>query len=115
MFVLADDELFEFCVSCVKFGENRRVFVEFVGSVIFVDLKLSQNPLLPTTNAQFSVRENLEICHFFCEVANFKIHSPQNQLNLQCPIPKVSIPFSKTILLSSFALRAIFTIFSVKM
>ena len=49
MFVLADDELFEFCVSCVKFGENRRVFVEFVGSVIFVDLKLSQNPLLPTT------------------------------------------------------------------
>ena len=51
-------------------------FVEFVGSVIFVDLKLSQNPLLPTTNAQFSVRENLEICHFFCEVANFKIHSP---------------------------------------
>ena len=50
MFVLADDELFEFCVSCVKFGENRRVFVEFVGSVIFVDLKLSQNPLLPTTH-----------------------------------------------------------------
>ena len=52
MFVLADDELFEFCVSCVKFGENRRVFVEFVGSVIFVDLKLSQNPLLPTTKGE---------------------------------------------------------------
>ena len=41
-----------------------KVFVEFVESVFFVDLKLSQNPLMPTTDAQFSVRENLEICHF---------------------------------------------------
>ena len=41
-----------------------KVFVEFVGSVFFVDLKLSQNPFMPTTDAQFSVRENLEICHF---------------------------------------------------
>ena len=29
-----------------------------------VDFWLAQNPLLPTTDAQFSVRENLEICHF---------------------------------------------------
>ena len=26
-----------------------KVFVEFVGSVFFVDLKLSQNPYMPTT------------------------------------------------------------------
>ena len=26
-----------------------KVFVEFVGSVFFVDLKLSQNPFMPTT------------------------------------------------------------------
>ena len=53
--------LFEFVVNL---GGNMKVFVEFVGSVFFVDLKLSQNPLMPTTDAQFSVRENLEICHF---------------------------------------------------
>ena len=28
-----------------------KVFVEFVESVFFVDLKLSQNPLMPTTSA----------------------------------------------------------------
>ena len=33
-----------------------KVFVEFVESVFFVDLKLSQNSLMPTTDAQFSVR-----------------------------------------------------------
>ena len=80
MLILANDELFEFCVSCGEFGGNMKVFVEFVLRLIFVDLKLSQNPYMPTTNAQFSVRENLEICHFILkksfEVANFKIHSP---------------------------------------
>ena len=55
--ILANDELFEFCVSCVKFGGNMKVFVEFVLRLIFVDLKLSQNPYMPTTYAQFSVRE----------------------------------------------------------
>ena len=64
MRILADDELFEFCVSCGEFGGNMKVFVEFVLRLIFVDLKLSQNPYMPTTDAQFSVRENLEICHF---------------------------------------------------
>ena len=39
-----------------------KVFVEFVGRGMLVDL--SQNPYMPTTDAQFSVRENLEICHF---------------------------------------------------
>ena len=42
----------------------------------FVDFWLAQNPLLPTTDAQFSVRENLEICNFKTfqnEVTNFKI------------------------------------------
>ena len=34
-----------------------KVFVEFVLRLIFVDLKLSQNPYMPTTYAQFSVRE----------------------------------------------------------
>ena len=47
--ILANDELFEFCVSCVKFGGNMKVFVEFVLRLIFVDLKLSQNPYMPTT------------------------------------------------------------------
>ena len=57
MRILADDELFEFCGVCGEFGATERVFVEFVGSVFFVDLKLSQNPYMPTTDAQFSVRE----------------------------------------------------------
>ena len=39
-------------------------FNALVEGVFFVDLKLSQNPYMPTTYAQFSVRENLEICHF---------------------------------------------------
>ena len=49
MRILADDELFEFCGVCGEFGATERVFVEFVGSVFFVDLKLSQNPYMPTT------------------------------------------------------------------
>ena len=53
-----------------------KVFVEFVGSVFFVDLRLSQNPLMPTTDAQFSVREILKFATSKNEVANFKIHSP---------------------------------------
>ena len=48
--ILANDELFEFCVSCGEFGGNMKVFVEFVLRLIFVDLKLSQNPYMPTTN-----------------------------------------------------------------
>ena len=51
MLVLANDELFEFCVSCGEFGGNMKVFVEFVLRLIFVDLKLSQNPYMPTTLA----------------------------------------------------------------
>ena len=47
--ILANDELFEFCVSCGEFGGNMKVFVEFVLRLIFVDLKLSQNPYMPTT------------------------------------------------------------------
>ena len=54
--------LFEFVL---KLGENRRVFVEFVGSVFFVDLRLSQNPLLPTTDAKFSVRDVLKFATSF--------------------------------------------------
>ena len=53
MLILADDELFEFCVSCGEFGGNMKVFVEFVLRLIFVDLKLSQNPYMPTTNQWF--------------------------------------------------------------
>ena len=49
MLILANDELFEFCVSCGEFGGNMKVFVEFVLRLIFVDLKLSQNPYMPTT------------------------------------------------------------------
>ena len=41
-------------------GDFGEIFVEFVGSVFFVDLRLSQNPLLPTTDAKFSVREILK-------------------------------------------------------
>ena len=36
--ILANDELFEFCVSCGEFGGNMKVFVEFVLRLIFVDL-----------------------------------------------------------------------------
>ena len=39
MLILANDELFEFCVSCGEFGGNMKVFVEFVLRLIFVDLK----------------------------------------------------------------------------
>ena len=53
-----------------------QVFVKFVGSVFFVDFWLAQNPLLPTTDAQFSVREILKFATSKKEVANFKIHSP---------------------------------------
>ena len=52
--ILANDELFEFCVSCGEFGGNMKVFVEFVLRLIFVDLKLSQNPYMPTTFFCFS-------------------------------------------------------------
>ena len=65
MLILANDELFEFCVSCGEFGGNREVFVEFVLRLIFVDLKLSQNPYMPTTDAQFSVREILKFATSF--------------------------------------------------
>ena len=63
--ILANDELFEFCVSCGEFGGNMKVFVEFVLRLIFVDLKLSQNPYMPTTYAQFSVREILKFATSF--------------------------------------------------
>ena len=39
--------LFEFVVNL---GGNMKVFVEFVLRLIFVDLKLSQNPYMPTTD-----------------------------------------------------------------
>ena len=38
--------LFEFVVNL---GGNMKVFVEFVGRGMLVDLKLSQNPYMPTT------------------------------------------------------------------
>ena len=47
--ILANDELFEFCVSCGEFGGNMKVFVEFVLRLIFVDFGLAQNPYMPTT------------------------------------------------------------------
>ena len=53
-----------------------KVFVEFVEGVFFVDLKLSQNPYMPTTDAQFSVRENLEICHFKFQSGKFQDSFP---------------------------------------
>ena len=37
-----------------------KVFVEFVGSVFFVDLKLSQNPLLPTTNYEIKNKQSMD-------------------------------------------------------
>ena len=58
--ILANDELFEFCVSCGEFGGNMKVFVEFVLRLIFVDLKLSQNPYMPTT-----IRLAFLSCHLY--------------------------------------------------
>ena len=43
-----------------------KVFVEFVGSVFFVDLKLSQNPYMPTTKKS----SNLEIK---CRIARIEV------------------------------------------
>ena len=54
--------LFEFVVNL---GGNMKVFVEFVLRLIFVDLKLSQNPYMPTTDAKFSVREILKFATSF--------------------------------------------------
>ena len=65
--------LFEFVG---EFGENRRVFVEFVGRGMLVDFWLAQNPSLPTTDAKFSGREILKFATSNFKVANFKIHSP---------------------------------------
>ena len=36
-----------------------KVFVEFVGSVFFVDLKLSQNPYMPTTNDVLRIQRHI--------------------------------------------------------
>ena len=38
-----------------------KVFVEFVGSVFFVDLKLSQNPFMPTTHVYCVCRYRLGV------------------------------------------------------
>ena len=45
--------LFEFVVNL---GGNMKVFDEFVLRLIFVDLKLSQNPYMPTTVSSRSRR-----------------------------------------------------------
>ena len=49
----------------MNLGGNMKVFVEFVLRLIFVDLKLSQNPYMPTTDAKFSVREILKFATSF--------------------------------------------------
>ena len=59
-----------------KGRESFFEFVKFVGSVFFVDLRLSQDPHIPTTDAQFSVNHFLKFAVSFFEAANFKIHSP---------------------------------------
>ena len=70
MLILANDELFEFCVSCGEFGGNMKVFVEFVFRLIFVDLKLSQNPYMPTTIVLFMGYQML--CIFYLNIMNMK-------------------------------------------
>ena len=59
-----------------KGRESFFEFVKFVGSVFFVDLRLSQEPHIPTTDAQFSVNHFLKFATSKNEVANFKIYSP---------------------------------------
>ena len=58
-----------------KGRESFFEFVKFVGSVFFVDLRLSQDPHIPTTDAQFSVNHFLKFATSKIKVANFKIHS----------------------------------------
>ena len=43
--ILANDELFEFCVSCGEFGGNMKVFVEFVLRLIFCWFEIVPEPL----------------------------------------------------------------------
>ena len=61
--------LFEFVVNL---GGNMKVFVEFVGSVFFVDLKLSQNPYMPTTHVDIKMQnfENVSGLTVKCEPLN---------------------------------------------
>ena len=80
--ILANDELFEFCVSCGEFGGNMKVFVEFVLRLIFVDLKLSQNPYMPTTfftAEQIQERFGLSRTVFFNQLCKKKTHFLDSQ------------------------------------
>ena len=103
-------------------GEKERKFVlRLMGEKSLAGLE----PLLAYYYADFSVSHFLKFATSKNEVANFKIPHPQNQLTSSakpceafskaCPKLKVSIPFPKTILLSSSQLKATLTIFSVKM
>ena len=65
-----------------------KVFVKFVGSVFFVDLRLSQDPHIPTTDAQFSVNHFLKFAVSFFEAANFKIFHPKINSLLQRRMPQ---------------------------
>ena len=63
-----------------KRRESLLSLVEFVmcllGGEMLVDFWLAQNPLLPTTDAKFSVREILKFAISNFKVANFKICFP---------------------------------------
>ena len=100
-----------------KRRESLLNFNAFVLRLFFVDLRLSQNPYIPTTDAQFSVREILKFATSFLkwQISRFEPLKSTHFSSEAYPKLRVSIPFSKTILLSSFALKATFTIFSVKM
>ena len=120
MFVLTltDDKLLKFVLILGE--EERKVVLCLFGEKSWAGLE----PLLAYYSADFSVSHFLKFA-ISNEVANFKIPHPQNQLTSSakpceafskaCPKLKVSIPFPKTILLSSSQLKATLTIFSVKM
>ena len=65
-----------------------KVFVEFVGSVFFVDLKLSQNPFMPTT----CLREHQGVsCPERCLSMRTSLQTgpiPTGTLSAGCPSPR---------------------------
>ena len=64
--------LFEFVLNL---GGNIRVFVEFVGSVFFVDFGLAQNPLLPTTSMLVSFEHHASISEVILDRSSAYSHS----------------------------------------
>ena len=87
------------CLSFVEFvlnlGKIEEFFVEFVEGVFFVDFELAQNLLLPTTSAQFSVREILKFATSKIKWQISRFHSPQINSISNDQLPKYPLHFPR--------------------